>query len=49
MIPNDIVYVSTTGLGRLNRVIDQVTPALDLINLTNTSETSLRDLVDLNE
>ena len=49
VIPNDIVYVSTTGLGRLNRVIDQVTPALDLINLTNTSETSLRDLVDLNE
>ena len=49
VIPNDIVYVSTTGLGRLNRVIDQVTPALDLVNLTNTTETSLRDLVDLNE
>ena len=49
LTPNDIVYVSTTGLGRLNRVIDQVTPALDLVNLTNTTETSLRDLVDLNE
>ena len=49
VIPNDIVYVSTTDLGRLNRVIDQVSPALDLINLTNTAETSLRDLVDLNE
>ena len=49
VIPNDIVYVSTTELGRLNRVIDQVTPALDLVNLTNTAETSLRDLVDLNE
>ena len=49
VIPNDIVYVSTTDLGRLNRVIDQVTPALDLVNLTNTAETSLRDLVDLNE
>lgn len=47
--PNDIVYVSTTDLGRLNRVIDQVSPALDLINLTNTAETNLRDLVDLNE
>ena len=47
--PNDIVYVSTTDLGRLNRVIDQVSPALDLINLTNTAETSLRDLVDLSE
>lgn len=45
--PNDIVYVSTTQLGRLNRVIDQVSPALDLINLTETAETSLRDLVDL--
>jgi polysaccharide export outer membrane protein len=49
VLPNDIVYVSTTELGRLNRVIDQVSPALDLINLTNTAETSLRDLVDLNE
>ena len=49
LTPNDIVYVSTTELGRLNRVIDQVTPALDLVNLTNTAETSLRDLVDLNE
>jgi len=49
VIPNDIVYVSTTGLGRLNRVIDQVTPALDLVNLTNTAETSLRDLVDLSD
>jgi polysaccharide export outer membrane protein len=49
VIPNDIVYVSTTDLGRLNRVIDQITPALDLVNLTNTAETSLRDLVDLNE
>ena len=49
VIPNDIVYVSTTELGRLNRVINQVTPALDLVNLTNTAETSLRDLVDLNE
>jgi hypothetical protein len=39
--------VSTTQLGRLNRVIDQVSPALDLINLTETAETSLRDLVDL--
>ena len=47
--PNDIVYVSTTDLGRLNRVIDQVSPALDLINLTNTAETSLRDLVDLSD
>lgn len=47
--PNDIVYVSTTQLGRLNRVIDQVSPALDLINLTETAETSLRDIVDLNE
>ena len=49
VLPNDIVYVSTTELGRLNRVIDQVSPALDLSNLTNTAETSLRDLVDLNE
>ena len=48
VMPNDIVYVSTTQLGRLNRVIDQVSPALDLINLTETAETSLRDLVDLN-
>ena len=47
--PNDIVYVSTTDLGRLNRVIDQISPTLDLINLTETAETSLRDLVDLNE
>ena len=47
VMPNDIVYVSTTDLGRLNRVIDQVTPALDLVNLTNTAESSLRDLVDL--
>lgn len=49
LTPNDIVYVSTTELGRLNRVIDQVSPALDLVNLTNNAETSLRDLVDLNE
>ncbi len=49
LTPNDIIYVSTTGLGRLNRVIDQVTPALDLVNLTNTAETSLRDLVDLSD
>ncbi len=47
--PNDIVYVSTTDLGRLNRVIDQISPTLDLINLTETAETSLRDLVDLSE
>ena len=47
--PNDIVYVSTTDLGRLNRIIDQISPTLDLINLTETAETSLRDLVDLNE
>lgn len=49
VMPNDIVYVSTTDLGRLNRVIDQVTPALDLVNLTNTAESSLRDLVDLSD
>jgi len=49
VMPNDIVYVSTTDLGRLNRVIDQVTPALDLVNLTNTAESSLRDLVDLGD
>ena len=49
VLPNDIVYVSATDLGRLNRVINQVSPALDLINLTNTAETSLRDLVDLGE
>ena len=46
--PNDIIYVATTDLGRLNRVIDQVTPALDLVNLTERAETSLRDLVNLN-
>ena len=49
VMPNDIVYISTTDLGRLNRVIDQVTPALDLVNLTNTAESSLRDLVDLSD
>ena len=48
LVPNDIVY-GHDRLGRLNRVINQVTPALDLVNPTNTAETSLRDLVDLNE
>ncbi|TXH51092.1 MAG: capsular biosynthesis protein [Cellvibrionales bacterium] len=42
--PQDVVYVGPTDLGRWNRVVDELLPTLELINLTTTDAIQVKEV-----